>query len=289
MPISEGVELIKSRNKVVIDMPRFITFEALSKETISADKIECTCQIWDNDAEWLGYVNKPRPCDGLLLFNSDIVGEYYINGEKSFSASKGDAIYIPQGSLYRLKFKNGGKDTDIFTVNFILSDSDGNTLRMADSATLFPSLASQSCRNTAFELANAILFSENLLKRQTLLLSLLDSFCSSFEKQSKIYYTIKKGILLLQEEWNRNEKNEKYAKICGISESGFYTYFKEWSGVSPKEYKNRFRINVAKSLLENSNLQISEIASRVGFDDPYYFSRLFKKTVGVSPRAFRNG
>ena len=93
---------------------------------------------------------------------------------------------------------------------------------------------------------------------------------------------------MLQEEWNKNEKNEKYAKICGVSESGFYAYFKEWAGESPKEYKNRIRINVAKSMLENSDLLISDIAFRVGFDDPYYFSRIFKKIVGASPRTFRN-
>ena len=269
-------------------MIRSITFKNLSCETVMADKIECHRQIWHDNTEWSGYERKPRHLDGLLLFNSEIVGEFFINGEKSFSASKGDAVYIPRGSLYKLKFKSGGKDTDIFTVNFILSDGLGNTLCMADTITFFPSYASQSCRNTALELANAIMFSKSPLKRQALLLNLLDSFSSTFEKQSKAYYTIKKGILLLQEEWNKNAKNEKYAKICGVSESSFYTCFKEWSGESPKEYKNRIRINAARSMLENSDLQISEIAFRVGFDDPYYFSRLFKKAVGVSPRAFRN-
>ena len=41
-------------------------------------------------------------------------------------------------------------------------------------------------------------------------------------------------------------------------------------------------------MLKNSNLSISEIAVEVGFDDPYYFSRIFKKFVGLSPRQLRN-
>ena len=269
-------------------MIKTITFEELSNIAVIANSIECHRQIWYDGSEWLGYESQPRRMDGLLLFNSDIVGEFYINGEKSFCASKGDAVYVPRGSLYKLRFKNGGKDTDIFTVNFTLSDNIGNTLCMAETITFFPASASQSCRNIAFELANAILFSKSYLKREALLLSLLDSFFSYFEKQTKGYCIIKKGIVSLQEEWNKNEKNEKYARICGVSESSFYAYFKEWSGESPKEYKNRIRINAAKSMLENSNLPISEIAFRVGFDDPYYFSRLFKKMVGVPPRTFRN-
>ena len=269
-------------------MTRIVNFEELSKETVIADNIECHRQIWHDGAEWLGYEKRPRQFDGLLLFNSDIVGEFYINGERSFSAGNGDAVYIPSGSSYKLKFKQGGKATDIFTVNFTLSDAKGNILRMTDGTTLFPSAASLPCRNIASELSNAVLFADSKLKRQALLLSLLDSFSSNFQKQSKTYYIIKKGILLLQEEWNKNEKNEKYAKICGVSESGFYAYFKEWAGESPKQYKNRIRINVAKSMLENSDLLISDIAFRVGFDDPYYFSRIFKKIVGASPRTFRN-
>lgn len=73
-----------------------------------------------------------------------------------------------------------------------------------------------------------------------------------------------------------------------MSETNFYIHFKEWSGTSPVSYRNGIRISSAKSLLQNSNLSIYEISSEIGFDDQYYFSRLFKKLTGLSPRDFRS-
>lgn len=50
---------------------------------------------------------------------------------------------------------------------------------------------------------------------------------------------------------------------------------------------NLSRIEIAQELLLNNNLNISEIAYRIGFNDPRYFSRCFKKVVGVSPKEYR--
>jgi AraC-like DNA-binding protein len=72
-----------------------------------------------------------------------------------------------------------------------------------------------------------------------------------------------------------------------MSETSFYVRFKEWSGTSPVKYRNGIRISAACSLLKNSNLSVYEIAVEVGFEDPYYFSRIFKKIVGLSPRQVR--
>ena len=269
-------------------MLKHLTFQELAQISFLADEIECHRQIWREGSEWVGYETNPRHSDGLLLFCSDIVGELYVDGEKLFSASRGDAVYIPHSSLYKIKFKNGGTSTDLYTVNFKLTDVNGTELRMAEGITLLPTAASHSCRDAASRLADALLLSGSKLKKQALFMCLLDAFTFGFEKHSKSYYTVRKGVALLQEEWNKNEKMSRYAQVCGISESGFYTYFKKWAGCSPTDYRNKIRINAAKSMLANSNLQISEIAFNTGFDDPYYFSRLFKKLVGVSPRAFRN-
>ena len=88
-------------------------------------------------------------------------------------------------------------------------------------------------------------------------------------------------------EWNKNRKIAEYAEICGVSEGGFYLHFKKRYGKSPVEYRNGIRINSATALLINTDLQVSEIATRCGFEDAYYFSRIFKKIVGVSPRKYR--
>ena len=64
--------------------------------------------------------------------------------------------------------------------------------------------------------------------------------------------------------------------------------FKDDTGMTPREYLTKLRINYAEELLEKAEYySVGEIAVRCGFDDQYYFSRMFKKTVGVSPQKFR--
>ena len=83
------------------------------------------------------------------------------------------------------------------------------------------------------------------------------------------------------------EKIAKYAAECGISERNFYACFKKWCGKTPVDYRNEIRMSAATSLLKRSNLSVAEIAFKTGFEDPYYFSRIFKKSTGLSPAAYR--
>lgn len=79
----------------------------------------------------------------------------------------------------------------------------------------------------------------------------------------------------------------KLAGLACMSVSHFHTAFKRQTGMPPAAYLNRYRISVATQLLLYSQLSIGEIAVRVGVGDPYYFSRLFRKTYGISPREYR--
>ena len=84
-------------------------------------------------------------------------------------------------------------------------------------------------------------------------------------------------------------------KVSEIAEKFHYTrnhlfaLFKKEYGISPQEYLLNYRIEKAKQLLSNKqhNLIIKEIADSVGFDDPLYFSRIFRKRVGVSPTEYK--
>lgn len=65
--------------------------------------------------------------------------------------------------------------------------------------------------------------------------------------------------------------------------------FKKRTGLGIISYRNRLRIEKAKMLLLTSELSVEAIADEVGFSDVYYFSRFFKKTVGISPTHFKRG
>jgi len=80
---------------------------------------------------------------------------------------------------------------------------------------------------------------------------------------------------------------KEYADMCNLSKSRFIHIFTAFAGVSPHHYRLRLRIDRAKQMLAFSDMRITEIAISVGFNDPLYFSKAFRKYVGVTPTAYR--
>ncbi len=67
----------------------------------------------------------------------------------------------------------------------------------------------------------------------------------------------------------------------------FERRFKASSGMTPRSYVQQMRVEAAKKLLENTNLQVDSLASEVGYEDPSSFRRLFVRLVGVPPGEYR--
>jgi signal transduction histidine kinase/DNA-binding response OmpR family regulator len=80
---------------------------------------------------------------------------------------------------------------------------------------------------------------------------------------------------------------EVLTKTLLVSKSQLHRKVKALTGVSVTQYVNHIKIQKAKELLLNTELNINEIAYEVGYDDPTYFSRVFKKVMEVSPDQFR--
>jgi AraC-like DNA-binding protein len=77
-------------------------------------------------------------------------------------------------------------------------------------------------------------------------------------------------------------------EYINYSRSYLSRVFKTETGYSIPEYINHVRINHAKQLLEETELSIQEIAISVGFPDAFYFSKMFKKQLGISPSNYKN-
>ncbi len=81
----------------------------------------------------------------------------------------------------------------------------------------------------------------------------------------------------------------RLAKELECSPSHLGRVFQREMGVAPMGYLAQLRVRRAQHLLMHTRAGVKEIAFRVGLKDPLYFSRLFRKTCGMSPRAYRNG
>lgn len=120
------------------------------------------------------------------------------------------------------------------------------------------------------------------------------------------YYTLRLLSLLSEESPRISKKNmmlrvtedmshtypmpydaSKYAKMFSVSVGRFNHLFKEITGSSPLNYYIRTRMENACLLIECTELTIAEIAQRVGYENPVYFSQAFKRQIGISPSVYR--
>lgn len=78
------------------------------------------------------------------------------------------------------------------------------------------------------------------------------------------------------------------AAHCDLSVSRFHRVFREQVGQTPQSYLRRKRLEEAARLLRNTDMNLGQIATRLGFTDAFHLSRLFKKEYGLAPAQFRH-
>ena len=74
--------------------------------------------------------------------------------------------------------------------------------------------------------------------------------------------------------------------VFGMGRTSFYHKVKSLTGKTPNEYISDMRLDVAATLLKESNLQVGEVAARTGYSSPQYLARNFKKKFGMSPSEY---
>lgn len=132
---------------------------------------------------------------------------------------------------------------------------------------------------------------ENLEYASVCLWYLLGSFqfIPQFERIRTIQQTdiIEKSILYMHEHLRENISLQELASHCGYSVSHFSLVFRRKTTRSPIEYFLDLKMQQACQMLDFTNKRIKEIATELAFDDPFYFSRLFKRMIGISPIDYR--
>jgi transcriptional regulator GlxA family with amidase domain len=98
---------------------------------------------------------------------------------------------------------------------------------------------------------------------------------------------VERCIAYMQEHVNRPLQVATLAAQANISPSHFFALFKELTGCPPMDYFTRLRMRHASRLLGSTPASVKEVAAALGYDDPFYFSRVFKSVHRVPPSRYR--
>ncbi len=100
---------------------------------------------------------------------------------------------------------------------------------------------------------------------------------------------VKKALAYMRAHVQRRPSLAQLAAHAGVSVSHFSFLFKTSLGIAPIDYFIDLKMQYACHLLETTSLTVKEVAFALDYDDPYYFSRLFRKVIGLSPIYYRKG
>ena len=115
----------------------------------------------------------------------------------------------------------------------------------------------------------------------------LDTFRTSRQQHEAEQEIVDSAIHYMKENIDKSCSLESLSDYVGYSPSHFSAVFKKKIGTSPINNMIKLRMQRACELLERTDLKVNQLCCMVGISDPYYFSKLFVKNIGVSPSVYR--
>ena len=266
---------------------KIISPESINAQNIQIKKMVSFEQVW-NENNVFSTVGRPRGKSGLMLLTGCSL-VCTMDGEM-LHAQKGDILYLPPHCEYTSEF---------FCVTDMPSDrlldlwltAEGEELAFSERVIKVGEAAKLSEAEEIFESVHRLFASPtpDLCMAKSQVYRLLAHIGSAQKKgglKSSRFSMIAKGIRYLEEDPLQEKSIEEIARMCAVSSGCFRRLFAEYAGVSPSVYRIRRKMEKAKLLLESGMVSVCEVAEKLGFSDVSYFSRLFKKYTGYSPKHF---
>ena len=118
---------------------------------------------------------------------------------------------------------------------------------------------------------------------------IVKTYCRLVKKHSFSKYSalVQRVIIKIESDLTADLSLSALSAICNVTPAYLSSVFKKETGQSLTDYVNKKRIETAKHLLKNTNLQIQTVAQHCGILDLHYFSRMFKKYAGQTPSEYR--
>jgi two-component system response regulator YesN len=115
----------------------------------------------------------------------------------------------------------------------------------------------------------------------------LINYIGTREGTSYILRLILRAQKYIDDHFNEDISLVEVADTVNLNPCYLTTLFKRYTNMSYSEYLTQIRMKKAKNLLEKSAYKVYEIGEMVGYQNPYYFNRIFKKTIGLSPGEYK--
>ncbi len=218
---------------------------------------------------------------------------YLINGVE-YNLSQGDFIYVPSGNV-RQAYTSADEPMQCFAANFLLNDiTTGSGIITLPWEPVIKIGVSAELISLYSELDHIWVeqsYNYKMRARAVFMLILDKLFCRiasgiPMQQEDPRLFRIKQYIL--QNYMHRIEISD-LAEIAELNPVYLGAFFKKANGCTIKQYITRIRINNAESLLSTGGYTVSEAAARSGFDDLFYFSKVYRAYKGYAPSVLLKG
>jgi len=231
--------------------------------------------------------------DHLMIYCVGGAGEVQLNGQ-SRRVGRGELLLLPRGTAHAYRAAR----TDPWTIYWVHFEgaADDDYVRLLDLPSDFPVLpigvvpklvadfeALTDIRETGYN-PTAFVFASNHLKQLFGYLAVLRPRISRSARPPLDLDAIHEHM---QAHLHDRIDLDGLAAVAGLSRFHFARKYKQLTGASPVQAFIHLKIERACQLLDVSERTVTDIAASLGYDDAYYFSRLFGKIVGMAPSAYR--
>lgn len=232
--------------------------------------------------------------DFQLIYVASGKAHFHFGEEERIVTAGHIVLYRPKEPQ---KYEYYGKDqTQVFWVHFTGNDVT-NILRsygITNNKKVFYCGSSLDNQNLFRKMINELQMSkENYAEMlemylRQIFITMQRAFIGTIKKEkARVVDKIEKATVYFNENYSQEINIDEYAEQMHVSVSWFIRNFRESTGLTPMQYILSKRIYNAEILLQDPSYNVSEISRVVGYDNPLYFSRIFKKAKGLSPSEYR--